>query len=1127
MVERAKELGQPALALTDHGAMYGTIEFYKAARKAGIKPIIGCEVYVARGSRFDKTYQKDEKPHHLLLLAKDRQGYRNLMKMVSAGFLEGFYYKPRVDRELLQQYHEGLVAMSACVAGEIPRLLAEGKDAEAAGVARELQDIFGAGNFFLEIQNQNLEEQVAVNPKLVELSKQTGIPLVATNDIHYTRKEDEAAHDALLCIQTGSTLEQEDRLKFSSHEFYLKSAEEMLAAHEAWPEAVANTATVAEMCNLDIDLDQLLLPHFVVPDGFTLETYLRELCDDGLVRRYGEPSDEVLGRLEHELGIIERTGFAGYFLIVWDFVKFAKEHQIMVGPGRGSAAGSIVSYLLGITDIDPLEHGLLFERFLNPDRVTMPDIDIDFCSERRNEVIDYVTQKYGQDRVVQIITFSTMAARAATRDAGRVQGLPYGRVDKIAKLIPGPGKDGRPTTIEEALKNVAELRLEYEQDEDTKRVLDIARSLEGLTRQDSIHAAGVVIAKDVITDYAPIQRKDAKNGRDETVAQYHMKDIQDIGLLKIDFLGLSTLTVIRDSLGIIKRIRGIEIDLAALPEKDPATFKLLRDGDTAGVFQLESTGMRQLLKSLQPSSFHDIVACLALFRPGPLQGGMVQDFVDRKHGRKPIQYLHPSLEHVLKETYGTLVYQEQVMQIATDLAGFSMSEADVLRKAMGKKEKEVVAAQREKFVSGASAQGISGGLSGKIFDLMAHFAEYGFNKSHSAGYAVISYQTAYLKANFPVEYMAALLTSVMGDKDKVPLYVNECRRLGIEVLPPDANESYRKFTVVEDKIRFGLSAVRNVGDAAIASIIEARQDKGPYTSIFDFCEKVDLAAINKRALDSLIKAGCFDFTGMTRRQLLTVYEKAVDLAQRRQKDLVAGQTNLFDEGGVEEEPPSGESTGEGMAEEMPKTELLALEKEMLGLYVSDHPLLGMEDALATQTAFPLSEAREHKDGQVYWVGGMISRLQEKTTRNGETMAVAELEDLGGAIEVVFWPSLYQRYRELLKSEQPLRVRGRLDVRDEGVQIVAQEVEEFAAAESGGTRSLRLRVNEAALRPDKFDELKRILRDYPGQLPVYVQLKGGAKETVYMLGNDFRVDPVSGLYAELKMLLGSDSIQPQA
>ncbi len=1124
MIQRAKELQMPALALTDHGSMYGVIAFYETALEEGIKPIIGCEVYVAPKSRFDKSPRKEDAPFHLVLLAEANEGYKNLMKICSLGFVDGFYYRPRIDKEVLREHHQGIIALSGCISGEIARLIQAQTLEQARCVAREYQSIFGRDNFFIELQNQKLEEQEAINQELVRIAKELDIPMVATNDSHYTFKSDHVAHDVLLCIQTGSTLDEQDRLKFGSEEFYLKSREEMAEAFPQHPEALDNSVAIADRCNVEIDFGKIYLPRFEIPAGTNLYTYLAKLCREGLERRYGHIMPEVEQRLNHELSVIEQTGFGDYFLVVWDFVNYARKNGIRVGPGRGSAAGSIVSYGLGITSLDPIKHGLLFERFLNPERITMPDIDIDFCYERRDEVIEYVTEKYGQDKVAQIITFGTMAARAAIRDAGRVFNVPYGQVDRIAKMIPEmPG-----TTIEDALRISSDLAQEYEENEVTRKIIDTARALEGLARQDSIHAAGVVISVDSLTNYTPIQRK----GDAETVTQYCMDDIKQIGLLKMDFLGLRTLTVIDNAMQIIKRTRDKEVQIDEIDFEDKKTFQMLRKGQSIGVFQLESSGMRSLLKDLQPTTFEDIINLLALYRPGPLGSNMVKDFVDRRHGRQSISYLHPLLEPILRDTYGIIVYQEQVMKIASELAGFTMSEADIFRAAMSKKKPEVLAEQREKFIGGAISKGISQDTAGEVFDLMVHFAGYGFNRSHSAAYAVISFQTAFLKANCRVEFMAALLTSIMSNKDKVAQYINECRRLGIGILPPDVNESFRGFTVVNDpasgkqSIRFGLSAVRNIGDNAIESIIAARKNKGNFANLQDFCEKVEMSVINKRALESLIKCGAFDFCGMSRKYMLGIYEQAIEAGLRRQKDIQAGQFTFFDLGSAEE---SGQLTEYLISEneagnEFAKDQLLSYEKEMLGLYVSDHPLLGLENILRVQTSASLAELGEKRDGSTLWVGGIVTKITRITTKKGDIMLFLAIEDLEGSAEVIVFPTLYQKYRELVEEDKVLRIKGRLDLKEDEKKIVAQEIQLLdPQVMEQSTAPLYIQVPVDGFSSQLIHDLKGILKTHPGSCPVFLQLRDGNQITTLKLGVNFQIKLQGGLFAELKELLGEDAV----
>ncbi|MDI6716001.1 MAG: DNA polymerase III subunit alpha [Actinomycetota bacterium] len=1601
MIGKAKQLGMPAIALTDHGVMYGIIDFYLEAVKQGIKPIIGCEVYVAPGSRFDKT-KSEESNSHLVLLAENEQGYRNLMNLVTLSYFDGFYYKPRVDKEILEKYHHGLIASTACLAGQIPRYLKNDDINAAKKEAIALSKIFGENNFFLEVQDHNIDEQKKVNQGIFEIGDELGIPIIATNDIHYINREDAQAHDVLLCIQTGSTLAEKDRLRFETDQFYLKSGDEMATLFPERPDVLANTVDIANRCNVEIKFNEYLLPKYEIPKGYTLDSYFEKLCREGFAKRYPNPSRQQQERLEYEIEMIKQMGFPGYFLVVQDFVRYAKSKGIKVGPGRGSAAGSIVAYVLEITNIDPITYDLLFERFLNPERISMPDIDIDFCFERRSEVIDYVTQKYGEDKVAQIITFGTMAARAAIRDVGRVFDIPYGRVDKIAKMIPEGFHEGKPWTIEGALAHVPELKEAYENDQEiTRPILDMAKNIEGLVRQDSIHAAGVVISDQALMNRTPVQKK----GDAEIVTQYDMGAIQKLGLLKMDFLGLRTLTVIDNAVKNIKQNRGLDIDIDSITFDDPKTYEMLQRGESIGVFQLESSGMRGLLRDLQPTVFSDIIALLALYRPGPLGSGMVKDFVDRKHGRKPISYLHNMLEDILKETYGVIVYQEQVMRIASTMAGFSMGEADILRKAMSKKEPEVLAKLKEKFVDGSVKNGVRADIASKIFDLIVHFAGYGFNKcvvgstevidadtgavvtveelyrsgnrintlscdnkykivkrpvvdcvvngykpvyrvktqlgyeitvtdnhpfltidgwkelkelgigsriavprviptfgksswpkhklvilagvlsegntchpsgfyyygkndvqvndfitnlekfdntratirrrrglyevyagtgrdarfkkgqtpwnkiekaegvpvngqnprsgarlwleslgligknatekfipgevfsldqdslatligrlwtgdgflissgtnkvpyyatssrrmatqiqhlllrfgiisriaekvfkyrdeerhgyalylqgresilrfvdiigphiigrgrelanlisyyesidgdnasrdiipfsikelvrkekilvglgwrqieresglsvkefvgtvhsrkqgfrrstirgmadyfgsnelmkhatsdiywdkiveiefsgieqtydleiegthnfianglivhnSHSTAYAFISYQTAWLKANYPVEFMAALLTSVMGNKDKVAQYVNECRRCKIEVLPPDVNESYRDFTIVGNSIRFGLTAVRNVGEGAIEGIIKERERGGPFKSIYDFCRRVDLSLLNKRMIESLIKAGAFDSFGVSRRQLLLSYDRAVDLGHKYQKDKAEGQFTIFDIG--DGSSPDGHQTIEDPVDEVvpefDKQELLAYEKEMLGLYVSDHPLLGIEEALMSQTEFSTVELKEQKDGTVGWIGGIITKITKVLTKKGDVMLFLNLEDLDGSVEVIVFPATVEKYKDLIIDDKLVLIKGRLDIKEDEVKVLAQEIVEFDAKaegkinnrrqlkETGNTIKTRvngassrkvvekpilvLNVSKSLMTASFVARLKEALSSHPGKVPVFLRIENGDKPTIMAFSDKYKVSLVNSLFAELKELLGEGSVE---
>ncbi len=1027
LVQAAAEAGQRAVAITDHGVMYGAFKFCQAAKEAGVKPILGCEVYVAKRSRYDREAKLDEDSYHLVLLAANETGYRNLVKLVSLGHLEGFYYRPRVDRELLAKHAEGLIALSACFSGEIPSALLAGEYAKAAETARWYREVFGADNFYLELQNQGLEGQRQVNRDLVALARELDLGLVATNDLHYIRRDDAMVHDVLLCIQTGKTVNDPNRLKFPTPEFYFKTGEEMARSFGEIPEALANTVAIAERCNFALTPGNYQLPDYEVPEGFTKDSYLEYLCRQNLPRRYPKITAELEERLNYELSVIKKTGFAGYFLIVWDFVRYAKNRGIPVGPGRGSGAGSLVGYLLGITELDPIKHQLLFERFLNPERVSMPDFDIDFCFERRGEVIEYVKEKYGRDHVAQIITFGTMAARGAVRDVGRVLGMSYGEVDKIAKLIPSDAG-----TLEAAVNSSPELAAVIETDDRVRRLIEIAKAVEGFPRHASIHAAGVVITPRPLTDYLPLAR--ASEG--EATTQFPMEDLEKIGLLKMDFLGLRTLTVLRDTLDLVRANSGKEYTLETVPPDDPATYQLLGSGQTLGIFQLESSGMRRLLVQLAPENFEDLTSLVALYRPGPLGSGMVEDFIRARHGEKAVSYLHPSLEEFLKPTYGIILYQEQVMQICHRLGGFTLGEADLVRRAMGKKQPEVLKAMREQFVTGAGARGIPRSTAEAIFNLMEFFAGYGFNKSHSAAYALIAYWTAFFKANYPQALMAALLTSVVGNSDKVRVYIEECRRLGIPVYPPDVNFSEERFTVEGEGIRIGLLAVKNLGLGAIQAIREERA-KEKFKSLYDFCRRVDLGVVNKRALESLIKAGAFASTGRTRREMLEVLEEAVAEAHNHSGSRQKQQLSFFDLG--EDFAPAPVEKWSGH-EEFPKSVLAKMEKEYLGVYLTSHPLDPWREKFAKNRIPPLAEVLEegNADREVV-VGGVVNDWRRLTTKSGKMMATFTLEDLSATIEVLVFPALYEKIYAEADNDRIVLVKGRIDADEENRKLLASQL----------------------------------------------------------------------------------------
>ena len=1028
LVQTAAANGQRAVALTDHGVMYGAFKFYQAATAAGIKPVIGCEVYVAKRSRHDREAKVDDEPYHLVLLVENEEGYKNLTKLVSLAHLEGFYYRPRVDRELLAAHHEGLIALSACFSGEIPSLLLAGDYEGAKKAAAWYREVFGPRNFFLELQNQGLEGQREVNRDLVSLGRELGLEVVATNDLHYIDRQDAMVHDVLLCIQTGKTITDPKRPKFPTDQFYFKSGEEMARAFPGLPRALTNTVAIAERCNYHFETGKYRLPDYRTPPSFrSKDEYLAYLCRQNLPRRYPRVTPEVEERLAHELAVIQKTGFAGYFLIVSDFVQYAKGRGIPVGPGRGSGAGSLVGYLLGITELDPLEHQLLFERFLNPERVSMPDFDIDFCFERRGEVIEYVKEKYGRDHVAQIITFGTMAAKGAVRDVGRVLGFPYGEVDRIAKLISHTAG----STLEEIVRNTPPLLALVQEDERIGRLIEIAKAVEGFPRHASIHAAGVVITPEPLTEYVPLAR--ASEG--EATTQFPMEDLEALGLLKMDFLGLRTLTVLSDTLRLVRESTGKDYTLATIPPGDAKAYQLLCSGQTQGIFQLESGGMRRLLVQLAPERLEDLTSLVALYRPGPLGSGMVEDFIKARHGEIPVTYLHPLLEEILKPTYGIILYQEQVMQICHRLGGFTLGEADLVRRAMGKKKPEVLAAMRDKFVTGAAARGIPQKTAEEIFNLMEYFAGYGFNKSHSAAYALIAYWTAFLKANYPQAFMAALLISVMGNSDKVRVYIEECRRLGIPVYPPDVNYSKERFTVEGDGIRVGLLAVKNLGSGAIQAILSARE-KAPFASLADFCHRVDLGTVNKRAVESLIRAGAFASTGRTRRGMLAELEEAFEAAHSYAARQAGGQLSLFDLGTTLSAPPGRNQAAE---EEFSQAALLNMEKEYLGVYLSGHPLDPWREKMAKNRIPPLAEILEEEKADEVIVGGVVSGWRRLTTKSGKTMATFTLEDLSGAVEVLVFPQLYEKVALEADNDRVVLVKGRLDADEENRRFLASQI----------------------------------------------------------------------------------------
>jgi DNA polymerase-3 subunit alpha len=1024
LLEKTKQLGMPAVAITDHGVMYGCLKFYQQALKMGIKPIIGCEVYVAPRSLRDKAPKVDENPAHLVLLAANPMGYQNLLKLVSIAHVEGFYYKPRIDLDTLQRYSEGLIALSACMSGQIPRLLLAGQLEAAKKQVQWYREIFGPDRFYLELQYQQLAEQRSLNRNLAKLASECGVPLVATNDVHYLNREDAEAHDVLLCIQTGKTVEDTNRMRFSTSEFYLKTPEEMGEIFFDYPEALENTLKIAEHCNVQLELGKFHMPKFQLPENITPENHLESLCRQAITDKkipWNEGKEE---RLTYELSVINQMGFPGYFLIVRDFVHFAKREGIMVGPGRGSAAGSLVAYLLGITNLDPIEHGLLFERFLNPERISMPDIDIDFCFERRGEVISYVRKRFGEDHVAQIITFGTMAARAAVRDVGRVLGISYGEVDRVAKLIPRE----MGISLEDAITHSPDLQELIRSSPKIAQLMKIALKIEGFPRHASTHAAGVVISDEPLTRFLPLSR----SNEDEIITQFTMEDIESLGLLKMDFLGLRTLTVLRDTQVLIEQNRGEKVLIDQIPLNDSRTYEDLAAGHTLGVFQFESAGMRRLLMRLRPREIADLTALNALYRPGPLGSGMAEDFIKARNGQKNISYLHPLLEPILKETSGVIVYQEQVMKIVSSLGGFSLGQADLVRRAMGKKKPEVLAAMREQFVGGAIGKGIPQQSAIEIFDLLEYFAGYGFNKSHSAAYALVVYQTAYFKSNFPQEYMAALLTSFMGNADRIALYIEECHRMGISILPPDVNKSKASFSPEGAGIRFGLLSIKNVGIGAIERIIVERES-GEYLSLFDFCRRVNNQLVNKRVLESLIKAGAFHFPGVNRNQMLMGLDRVLEKVGRRSGS--HNQLSLMDN--LITEAESGVKLPQ--LPEFAPAELLLFEKEFLGVYITGHPLDEWREKFTKNGVIPIAELEEESDGKEVLIGGVVTEWRVINTKAGSQMAGCKLEDLTGMVEVIIFPKLYMTVKGQYRPERVVVLKGKLEHQDEGVKILASQL----------------------------------------------------------------------------------------
>ena len=1176
VVAKAEADGQPAMGITDHGNMYGALDFYRTCRDQGVTPIIGTELYQAwehRDERFAQRGRQDDTGgeaeggrkayYHLTALAENEVGYKNLIQLSSRAYLEGYFRKPKVDWDLLEQHHEGVIATSGCLGGQVLQALVpshimepdqqrddplttDERFARALEIAGRFQDIFGRDSFFIELQDHGIGAQTWSNPHLVEIAKKLRAPVLATNDSHYTHRHDAVAHDALLCVQTGALMSDADRFRFHGDEHYLKTAAEMRHLFRELPEACDNTLWIAERADLEIEFGKPKLPDFPLPEGFeTSADYLRHLTMEGARARWGDPlPEEAVERIAYELQVIESMGFSSYFLITWDLIRHAKEAGIRVGPGRGSAAGCAVAYCLRITELDPIRYDLLFERFLNPSRVSMPDIDMDFDSRYRDEMIRYAAERYGRDHVAQIVTFSTIKARAAVRDSARVLGYPYVVGDKVAKAMP-PLVMGRDTPLyaclephpkyEDGYKMAAELREMVDTDPDVAKVVEVARGLEGLRRQDGIHAAAVVITDSPLTDYLPIQRKPEAGQAIEdapVVTQYEMGAVEDLGLLKMDFLGLRNLDVITDAVELIERTTGSPLDIDGVDLDDEPTYRLLQEGDTIGVFQLESPPMRALLRALRPTSFDDVSAVLALYRPGPMSVNMHYDYADRKNGRKPVEYFHDDAEEVLADTYGLMIYQESVMRVSQRFAGYSLAEADNLRKACGKKKRELMEREREKFVAGCETSGYGAALGTELFDIIERFADYAFNKSHTYGYGLVTYQTAYLKANHPVEYLAALLTSVKANLDKAAVYLNDCRVHGIPVLVPDVNRSMSDFDpVVPDdatagapgSIVFGLSAVRNVGEGLVELIVAERDANGPFTDFYDFCERVDLGVLNKRTIESLIKAGGFDSMGHARQGLLTVHEQIIDRTVARRRKEAEGQFELFaldDLGG-------GDDVGAAAADRLPipdlefdKRQRLAFEKEMLGLYVSDHPLMGAEASLARRTDVTLAEVEALEDGSVRTFGGLVTGLQRKWTKKGDLMAVFVLEDLQASCEVMVFPKTMQTYGHLLADDAVVVLRGRVDAKEDQRKLIVMDLERFEPTSSSGAPALRINLAPNAVSTPLLADLRELLAEHPGDSEVFLHL-GASK--VLRLSDEFAVDTGNGLMAELRVLLGPDAL----
>lgn len=1111
LVSHVKEMGQTALAITDHGVMYGAVYLYKECIKQGIKPIIGCEIYVTRGSRFDKSGNGKEKLAHLILLAENNEGYQNLIKICSKAWTEGYYHRPRADHELLEKYHEGLIVTSACVGGEVPQAILNGDMDEARKVIEFYINTFGKDNYFLEIQNHGLPEEAAVRPVLASLAKEYGLGLVATNDFHYTKKEDARSQEIKLCISTGKTLDDPYHFHFANDEFYCKSGDEMRAILGNFPGAIENTRVIADRCNVELTFGEHKLPSFDVPEGETAASYLRKLCEKALPERYAVVTDKERSRMDYELGVIDKMGFSDYFLIVMDFIHYAKSHGIPIGPGRGSAAGSIVSYLLHITEVDPLRFDLLFERFLNPARVSMPDIDTDLCYRRRGEVIEYLARKYGSDQVAQIITFGTLAARAVIRDVGRVTNMPLREVDRIAKMVPvGPG-----VTLKKTMEGSREFRDLYDSDTTVHRLIDHCLDLEGISRNSGTHAAGVVICSKPVEEYVPIQL--TQDGFIQT--QYEKDQVEQLGLLKMDLLGLRNLTVIHDALEMIRENRGIDLDINKIPSEDEETCKMLCDGDTIGVFQSESSGFTSLLMQLHPERFEDLIPMVALYRPGPLGSGMAEDFIKRKHGKIPVEYPHPSLEPILKETYGVILYQEQVMQIASVMGGFSLGQADMLRRAMGHKEPEILQQNRETFVDGAVANGVDDRTANYVFDLMVHFAGYGFNKSHSVCYGWIAWQTAYLKAHYRPEFMAAMMTCYNGDRDKVSRYISDTRRAGVVIAAPDVNLSEAYFSVKGDKILFGLDGIQNVGEGAVRSIIEARKQGGLFKSLSDFVERADNRGLNSRACESLIRCGALDSLGANRSQLLAALPEALGDAQSIRNERASGQLNLF----------GGEETPETIVypdlPDMDPKEKIEWERKLLGFYVSGHPLDSYKEQLKACTPlYHLTAEGNQYDGRMVTIGGTISRIKGTMTKKGQPMGYVTIEDYDGEVETVVFPSVWETVRPILAEDAAVAIRGRVQANERDVRVLAEEIiplDKLRASAPSPAGVLHFYIDAAHDSNEVSQRLAGLFQKHHGKTPVIMHMMRTGQEI--HAAPKFYVNYSSEAERDFRMLLGERAV----